>query len=189
MVEPLEKEIMLQQVQGLSEKLRVKTPRWPPPEGKRRCGHNCTGCSKKCADQGLEDCHNCHIKSNIEEQTGEKVMSHICFNRGECVHPRDLRGRSTSKGGMAKTKVGSQSIVFKPGQVAESKDALDRQTGEDDKKRGREETGTTPDKEEQILKTPKHNVKTSGGSKSQLIRPGQIGGREARGGKPSATSL
>ena len=104
-VEPLEKENILQPVKGLSEKLRVKTPRWQPPEGTRRCGHNCIGCSKKCAEQGLEDCHNCHIKNNIEKKTGEKVMSHICFNRGECVNPRELRGRSISKGGMAKTKV------------------------------------------------------------------------------------
>ena len=70
-VEPLEKDNVLQPVQVLSEKLRVKTPRWQPPEGTRRCGHNCTGCSKKCAKQGLENCHNCHLKNNIEEQTGE----------------------------------------------------------------------------------------------------------------------
>ena len=67
---------------------------------------------------------------------------------------------------MAKTKVGVQSIAFKPGQVAESKDAIDRQMGEDENKRKRDETDNPPDKEGQILKTAKTNNKTSGGTKS-----------------------
>ena len=101
---------------------------------------------------------------------------------------REARGRSISRGGTAKTRVGSQSIVFKPGQVAESKDAIDRQTEEDERKRGRDETGNTPDKEEQILKTPKTSAKAAGGTKSKLVKPGQIGG-EVRGKKPSAPNL
>ena len=90
---------------------------------------------------------------------------------------------------VTKTKVGSQNIVFKPGQVAETKEAIDRQTDEAEKKRGREETGNTPDKEEQTLKTPKTNAKTSGGFKSKLVKPGQMGGGEVRGKKPPASCL
>ena len=95
-----------------------------------------------------------------------------------------------SRGGMTKTRVGSQSIVFKPGQVAESKDAIDRQTEESEKKRGREETGTTPEKEEQTMKTPKTVAKKSGAIKSKLVKPGQMAGGEVGGGKkPPASSL
>ena len=128
------------------DKLRVNTPSWQPPEGMRRCGHNCSGCSKRCAEQGLEDCQHCSMKIDLEKTHGEKVVNYICFNRGECVNLRELRKRSNSRGGVSNTKVGAQNIVFKPGQVAETKEAIDRQAEEAEKKRGREETGNTPEK-------------------------------------------
>ena len=170
------------------DKVRVKTQRWQPPEGMRRCGHNCTGCSRRCAEQGLEDCYRCHMKTGVEKDPSQKVANSICFNRGECVNLRELRKRSLSRG-TSKTKVGSQNIVFKPGQMAETKDAIDRQAGEAEKKRGREETGNTPEKEEHALKTPKTNSKNFGVTKSKLVKPGQIGGGEVRGRKPSTSGL
>ena len=98
-----------------------------------------------------------------------------------------MRKRSNSRGGVSKTKVGAQNIVFKPGQVAETKEAIDRQAEEAEKKRGREETGNTPEKEEQPIKTPKTSAKASGGSRSKLVKPGQLGGGEVRGRKPPAS--
>ena len=121
------------------------------------------------------------------QTTGEKVAGHICLNRGECVNLRELRGRSLSRV-VERTKVGSQSIVFKPGQVAETKDAINKQAGDGENKRRREETGNTPEKEEQALKTPKTVANKSVAIKSKLVKPGQIG-CEARGGKTPASSL
>ena len=65
---------------------------------------------------------------------------------------------------VARTKVGSQSIVFKPGQVAETKDAINKEAGDGENKRRREETGNRPEKEEQALKTPK-TVANNGSSR------------------------
>ena len=56
--------------------------------------------------------------------------------------------------------------------MAESKDAIDRQMREDEKTRGREETGNISDKKEQILKTPKTNTNISRGTKSKLAKTG-----------------
>ena len=89
---------------------------------------------------------------------------------------------------MSKTTVGSQSIVFKAKHVAETKEAINKQVGETDHNREREETGTTPEKENQVMKTPKAAAKNTAGNKSKLLKPGQIGG-EVRGGRPSASSL
>ena len=102
---------------------------------------------------------------------------------------RDLRRRSMSKGNVARTRVGSQSIIFKPGQVAETKETINRQAGEGENKREREETGNTPEKEDQAMKTPKTLAKKPGAIKSKLVKPGQIGGGEVRGGKTPASSL
>ena len=58
--------------------------------------------------------------------------------------------------------------------MAESKDAIDRQMREDEKTRGREETGNISDKKEQILKTPKTNTNISRGTKSKLAKTGAL---------------
>ena len=187
-IERQDEEKREQTEEGSSEVLRVKAQRWQPPEGMRRCGHNCSGCSKRCTELGLENCQNCHMRKNTERNTGEKVTGNVCYNRGECVNLRTLRGRSMSRGGVTKARVGSQSIVFKPGQVAEKKDAIDRKRDESEKKRGREETGTTPEKEEQTVKTPKTVAKISKASKSKLVKPGQIQACEVRGEKPPTST-
>ena len=63
--EPREKEKAPKPIQGASDKFKVKTTNCQPPEGKRRCGHNCVGCSKRCVDKGLDNCQNCLVKINI----------------------------------------------------------------------------------------------------------------------------
>ena len=70
-----------------------------------------------------------------------------------------------------------------------NKDAIDRQTKEAERKRGREETGNTTDKEEQTLKNPKTNSKNLGVTKTKLAKPWQIEGSEARGRKAFTSRL
>ena len=61
---------------------RVKKPIWMAEEGYGRCGKGCEGCAAKCEQQGLENCHNCHL--NIEKNTS----SYGCHNRKACLEPK-----------------------------------------------------------------------------------------------------
>ena len=51
-----------------TEKLRVKKQRWTPETGFRRCALKFPGCADKCAEQGIEDCQNCHLNKTKEKE-------------------------------------------------------------------------------------------------------------------------
>ena len=61
---------------------RVKRQKWTPDPGFRRCGHQCLGCALKCAEQGIEDCQNCHLNKT------KKKNNNPCANRKECTDPK-----------------------------------------------------------------------------------------------------
>ena len=70
---------------GLTETLRVKGQKWIPPQGKRRCSGNCTGCQRKCKELGQDDCQNCH--NNKLKNTN----SNGCCNRDACTNLKSIK--------------------------------------------------------------------------------------------------
>lgn len=155
---------------------RVRKPRWTPPEGWRRCGQGCEGCSAKCVEQEVEECHNCYLNRV------NGGSSNSCYNRGDCVDlkeqkPQERKTRTkskipgnrdsaslsvsrvsekASKSPATTTKVGSQLVVSKPELVKDVVGALEERKIKSKStpagKRGREKSGLTP---EQDTKTSK----------------------------------
>ena len=107
------------------------------------------------------------------------------------VRSKETISDRASKSPVSREVVGSQLVVLKPGLVAQIGDALEAsEKGNDEeetiKKRGREETGVTPEKEQD--KPVAKATKTSGGG-SRIAQPVVKGGEGARGKKPPATNL
>ena len=154
------------------ESKRIKEQRWVPPEGKRRCGGQCQGCQKKCEDQGVDDCHNCHLNKTKGGRNG-------CCNRGECTNLKtatvkgnkkaagkssilgdNIIGDLLEKSPSATSKVGSQLVTFHPGQVeslakdleSKGKEEKEKDSQEDGKRRRPE--GDTPPDQKRSSKMP-----------------------------------
>ena len=163
---------------------RVKEQKWIPPDGKRRCG-GCQGCQNKCEDQGVDDCHCCHLNKTKEGKNG-------CCNRKECTNLKpamikgvknktagknnslaeSLLGELLEKSPSATSKVGTQLVTFHPGQVEnlakdlESKGKAEKEedTAVDGKRRRPE--GDTPPDQKRTSKMPTMR-KDTGGSQMQ----------------------
>ena len=166
---------------------RIKEQRWTPPDGKRRCGGQCQGCQNKCEDQGLVDCHYCHLNKTKGGKNG-------CCNRKECTNLKPaLTKGSKNKSGVKNislaesllgellvkspsdtSKVGTQMVTFHPGQVESlAKDLENKGNAEKeediavvDGKRRRPEVGDTPPEQKRSSKMPTIR-KDMGGSKLQ----------------------
>ena len=107
------------------------------------------------------------------------------------VRAKENLSERASKSPVSREVVGSQLVVLKPGLVAHIGVALEASAkGKDEeeiiKKRGREETGVTPEKEQE--KPAAKATKTAGGG-SRLAQPIIKGGSGARGEKPPALNL
>ena len=165
---------------------RKRTPLWEPPEGMRRCGQGCSGCGKKCVEQGVEYCQGCHKNKIEESRTGSKVTTNSCFNRLPCVNPQlklERKSRSSNKDhSVSKRRVGSQSVVSRPGMVKEIGGVLEDGMC----KREREEEGNTPEKEKQKIKAQKTAIKAT---ESKIAKPTVKVGAGAGGTKPPAAKL
>ena len=181
----------LEQYAGHQEVSRVKGQKWCPPEGKIRCGGQCSGCQRKCEDQGIDDCHSCY-------QNKTKGGKNGCCNREECtnLHPAMLKGnkgKNVKKNNMLgdslfedllqkspreTSKVGTQLVTFQPGQVeslAKDLEVKGKAEKEDDAAAGegkrRRPEGDTPPDLKRTSKMPTMR-KDMGGSKIQL--PGKV---------------
>ena len=176
---------------GQHDVVRVKEQKWTPPEGKRRCGGQCSGCQRKCEEQGLDDCHSCY-------QNNTKGGKNGCCNREECTNLKAAmlkgsKGKNTKKNSMLcdslledliqkspseTSKVGTQIVTFQPGQVetlakdlevkGKAEKAEDAALG--DGKRRRPE-GSTPPAQKRSSNMPTM-IKNVGGSKMPL--PGKV---------------
>ena len=125
-------------------------------------------------------------RSQNKSTSNMRRMSSLSVSRsGDNISDR------ASKSPVSREVVGSQLVVLKPGLVAQIGDALEasEKVQDDDeqlKKRGREETGITPEKEQE--KPVAKASKTVGGG-SKIAQPIGKGGLVARGERPSATNL
>ena len=107
------------------------------------------------------------------------------------VRAKENLSDRASKSPVSREVVGSQLVVLKPGLVAQiwvALEASDKVKDEEEivKKRGREETGVTPEKEQE--KQAAKATKTAGGG-SRIDQRIIEGGSGARGEKPPATNL
>ena len=164
------------------EVVRVKEQKWTPPEGKRRC-NQCSGCQKKCKEQGLEDCSSCDPNKTKGGKNG-------CFNREECTNLKPTKVKDTKiksvgknsiladsllgdllqKSPSATSQVGTQIVTFQPGQVeslAKDLEVKGKSEKEEDAacdgKRRRPE-GETPPDQKRTSKMPMMK-KDAGGSR------------------------
>ena len=127
---------------------------------------------------------NSRSRSNIK---ASKIQRRTSLSVGKS---KDSLSQRASKSPVSREVVGSQLVVLKPGLVAHIGSALEESekinSREDQqKKREREESGNTPDKEQEkpALKAPK----TSG--KSKIAQPVVREAPVAEGKKPSVTGL
>ena len=166
-----------EKVAGEQEIVRVKKQKWTPDQGFRRCGHQCPGCAQKCAEQGIEDCQNCHLNKT------KKKNNNPCANRGECVDPRPATMQKPKTSGKQNSKVNvslkeenlerkSSTTSLVGNQVEELVKKIEKngvEEEEDDPQQGEKrpiEVGGTPEEQRRASKIAKS--KTGGGSKIAL---------------------
>ena len=157
---------------GEGDTVRVKKQKWMPEAGFRRCGLKCPGCAEKCAEQGIEDCQNCHLNKT------KKKNNNPCANRGECTDPKPAmmvkpkaQGRKNNQLD-ASVKVGSQVVEYVQDHVEVLVKKIENNGDEEEEdeiqggeKRSRE-PGSTPEEHKRSIK--KSMNKFGGGSKIAL---------------------
>ena len=165
------------------EIVRVKKQRWTPEAGFRRCGLKCKGCAEKCAEQGLEDCQNCHLNKT------KKKNNNPCANRGECADPKPAmmqkpkaqgkkpsshldvphKENSLEKSPMTSSLVGKQVVSYVQDHVEGLVQKIENNgidEGEDDSQGGKKrriEAGSTPEDQRRVSKIAMSKI--GGGSK------------------------
>ena len=64
-----------------------------PPQGKRRCSGNCTGCQRKCKDLGLDECQSYYLNKV------KNTNSNGCCNRDACTNLRTIKPKKIKNSG------------------------------------------------------------------------------------------